>query len=176
MHLAGSWIKTHGTAELAELAEAGPRPRGAWCCALAAGRSARRIAASLRCHARRAFDRESSCQARLPQTIVSPAPRRLTKNPGRHLKHFASAVAARAAILWPWRYLRVTKSRLPSSKTTTTPLIKPAMLVTFSQTIHCASRQSTSEHRQQLDAESSSGGDRLVGLSRLRCNSPYGSP
>jgi endonuclease YncB( thermonuclease family) len=52
-----------------------PRPRGARGRALAAGRSARRIAAALRCHAPRAFGREGSRQARLPQTVgKAPSP------------------------------------------------------------------------------------------------------
>ena len=59
----------------AELADQGrPRPRGARGRALAAGRSARRIAAALRCHAARTFGREGSGQARLPQTVGQAPP------------------------------------------------------------------------------------------------------
>src|SRR5882672_9459648 len=54
---------------LAELVEAGPDPAVHGGSALAAGRSARRIAAALRCRAPRAFGREASSQARLPQTV-----------------------------------------------------------------------------------------------------------
>src|SRR5258705_6251097 len=64
-------IKTHGAAagRIGRACRGRPRPRGARGNALAAGRSARRIAAALRCRATRAFGREGSSQARLPQTV-----------------------------------------------------------------------------------------------------------
>jgi transposase len=72
---AGSKLTARQQAELAALVEAGPRSRGARGRAMAAGRSARRVAATLRCHAPRAFSREGSSQARLPQTVgKTPSP------------------------------------------------------------------------------------------------------
>ena len=71
---AGSKLTARQQAELAELVEAGPDPavHGVvrW-----RRVSARRIAAALRCRAPRAFGREGSRQARLPQTVgKAPSP------------------------------------------------------------------------------------------------------
>src|SRR6202007_2164093 len=52
----------------------GPAPCGARGRGLAADRSARRIAAALRCRAARAFGREGFGQARLPQTVGKAPP------------------------------------------------------------------------------------------------------
>jgi len=77
----GSKLTARQQAELAELVEAG-RPRGARGSALAAGRSAQRIAAALRCRATRAFGREGSGQARLPQAVgKAPPPAGRRKGP-----------------------------------------------------------------------------------------------
>ena len=70
----GSKLTARQQAELAALVEAGPDPRCARGRALAAGRSARRIAAALRCRAARAFGREGSSQARLPQAVGQAPP------------------------------------------------------------------------------------------------------
>ena len=69
--LARSGIKTHGAAagRIGRACRGWPRPSGARGGALAAGRSARRTTAALRCHAARAVGREGSGQARLPQTV-----------------------------------------------------------------------------------------------------------
>jgi len=69
----GSKLTARQQAELAELVEAGPDP-AVHGVALAAGRSARRIAAALRCRVTRAFGREGSSQARLPQTVGKAPP------------------------------------------------------------------------------------------------------
>src|SRR6185295_1572878 len=65
----GSKLTARQQAELAELVDAGPDP-----CTLASGRSARRIAAALRCRVARAFGWEGSGQARLPQTVGQAPP------------------------------------------------------------------------------------------------------
>jgi len=78
----GSKLTARQQAELAELVEAG-RSGAARSGALAADRSARRIAAALRCRAPRAFGREGSGQARLPQAVgKAPPPAGRRKSPG----------------------------------------------------------------------------------------------
>src|ERR1700722_4837364 len=74
--IARSGIKTHGAAasRIGRACRGRSRPSGAWCRALAAGRSARRIAAALQCRATRAFGREGSGQARLPQAVGEAPP------------------------------------------------------------------------------------------------------
>jgi hypothetical protein len=86
--IAGSWIKTHGAAasRIGRACRGRSRPCDARCGALAAGRSARRIAAALRCRATRAFGREGSAKLGYRKLSVGPAIQRLTKKPRRHLK------------------------------------------------------------------------------------------
>src|SRR6202008_304117 len=95
--IARSRIKAHGAAagRIGRACRGRPRPRGARGGALAAGRSARRIAAALRCRAPRAFGREGSSQARLPQTVgKAPPPTGGRRRSENFKKTFAATVTA----------------------------------------------------------------------------------
>ena len=70
----GSKLTARQQAELAELVEAGPGPAVHGVVRWRRNRSARRIAAALRCCTARAFGREGSGQARLPQTVGKAPP------------------------------------------------------------------------------------------------------